>query len=90
VTDADPFLTTWGLFRALEAAKTLPDPTVDSLFEAAEAEIGTDGLLSGWALVAALLRVELLRHSEQLDCDCGSLEWLAQAQLHHYDQETDE
>jgi hypothetical protein len=83
VSEADPFLVTWGLFRALEAAETLPDPTVDSLLEAAEAEIGTEGLLSGWALLAALLGDQLLRHSQQLGCDCGSLAWLERSQLHH-------
>jgi hypothetical protein len=90
VSDADPFLVTWGLFRALEAAETLPDPTVDELLEAAEDEIGTDGLLSGWALVAALLRHHLLRHADQLGCDCGSPEWLEREQLHLASRESHE
>lgn len=42
----------WGLFVLLEqteeAGKRLPDPEVDAFIEAAEAEIGTGGLLSGW------------------------------------------
>jgi hypothetical protein len=84
---ADPLLVTWGLFRALEAAEDLPDPVVDELLEAAEDEIGTDGLLSGWALVAAVLRMALLEHAETLGCECGSLRWLEQAQLRHAAQE---
>jgi hypothetical protein len=56
---------------------------VDGLLEAAEAEIGTDGLLSGWALVAALLRKLLVDHADQVGCDCGSAEWLEETQLHY-------
>jgi hypothetical protein len=55
----DPFLTAWGLFRALETAcegTGLPDPTVDDLYEAAIDEIGGEGLDAGWHLVAARLR----------------------------------
>jgi hypothetical protein len=47
-------------------------------------------LLSGWALVAALLRHHLLEHARQLGCDCGSLEWLGTVQLHLSGQEADE
>jgi hypothetical protein len=36
-------------------------------------EIGTDGLLSGWAIVAAPFRKQLIEHVETLSCDCGSL-----------------
>jgi len=54
VTDPDPVAVTWGLFVLIEKAEVLPDPEVDVFVEAAESEIGTDGLLSGWALVAAL------------------------------------
>ena len=83
--DADPVAVTWGLFVFLEdveeAGRDLPDPEVDAFFEAAEAEIGTDGLLSGWALTAALLRKRLIEHAETLGCDCGSLEWLRSEQL---------
>lgn len=82
MSDADPFLISWGLFRALEAAETLPDPTVDSLLEGAEAEIGTDGLLSGWAITAAYLRHKLIEHAETLGCECGSVEWLEREQIH--------
>jgi hypothetical protein len=39
---ADPFLTVWGLFRALETAgEELHDPTVDDLYEDAIKEIGS-------------------------------------------------
>jgi hypothetical protein len=90
VSDADPFLVAWGLFRRLETVETLPDSVLDELLDAAEAEIGIDGLLSGWALVAALLRHHLLEHARELGCDCGSLGWLETVQLHHFGQETDE
>jgi hypothetical protein len=86
VSDADPFLITWGLFRALERAETLPDPTVDALLDAAMAELDEQRLLSGWALVSALLRHHLLEHARQLGCHCGSLEWLETVQLHHFGQ----
>jgi hypothetical protein len=81
---------THGLFRALERAEELLDPTVDELLEAAEVEIGTDGLLSGWALVAALLRDQLLQHSQQLGCHCGSLAWLEREQFHHAQRLTED
>jgi hypothetical protein len=87
VGDADPFLIALGLFRALEAAPDLPDPTVDDLLDQAEDEIGTDGLLSGWALVAGRLRDVLVVHAREVGCDCGSLEWLEQEQLHYAAQE---
>jgi hypothetical protein len=54
------------------------------------AELDEQGLLSGWALVAALLRHHLLQHARQLGCDCGSLAWLETVQLHHFGQEADE
>jgi hypothetical protein len=53
VDDADPFLTVWGLFRALEAAcegTGLPDPTVDGLYDAALGELDGQGLDVGWHL----------------------------------------
>ena len=54
----------WGLFvlleRIAEQDKDLADPEVDTFFEVAEAEIGTTGLLSGWAIVAAFLRKRLI------------------------------
>ena len=53
-TPATPFV--WALFTRIERVEDLPDPEVDASFEAAEAQIGVDGLLSGWGLVAALLR----------------------------------
>jgi hypothetical protein len=59
----DPIAVVWGLFVMLEKAEGLPDPEVDAFVEAAEAEIGTDGLLSGWAIVAALLRKRLIEHA---------------------------
>ena len=86
---ADPLLVAWWLFRALEAAESLPDPTVDELLDAAEDEIGTVGLLSGWALVATLLRFHLIEHARQLGCDCGSLAWLETIQLHHAERPND-
>jgi hypothetical protein len=83
--ELDPFLVTWGLFRKLEeaeeAGRDLPDPEVDVFYEAAEAEIGVDGLLSGWAIVAALLRKYLLDHAT--GCDCGTVAWLGREQFHH-------
>jgi hypothetical protein len=51
----DPVAVTWGLFVKLEAA---------------ESEIGTDGLLSGWAIVAALLRKLLIEHAETCGSEC--------------------
>jgi len=85
VTDTDPVAVVWGLFALLETVaeqdKDLPDPQVDAFLEAAEAEVGTDGLLSGWAIVAAILRKHL-DHAETLGCDCGSPEWLAREQFH--------
>jgi hypothetical protein len=81
----DPVAVTWGLFVKLEAAeeagRDLPDPEVDAFFEAAEAEIGTHGLLSGWAIVGAYLRHKLIEHAETLGCDCGSPDWLEREQL---------
>jgi hypothetical protein len=88
--DLGPFLITWGLFRALEATcehGELPDPTVDELFEAAEGEIGVDGLLSGWGLVAARLRQALVEHAETVGCDCGSEGWMEREQLLRVAQE---
>ena len=91
MTDADPVDTdttavVWGLFVLLERTadqdKDFPDDEVDAFFEAAEAEIGTDGLLSGWAIVAALLRKHLIELAEKLGCDCGSPEWLEREHLH--------
>jgi hypothetical protein len=58
----------------------LPDPAVDDLVAGAEETIGTDGLLSGWALVAAFLRARLQEHADELDCDCGSDAWLRRVQ----------
>jgi hypothetical protein len=87
MSDLDPFLIVWGLFRALESAEDLPDPTVNDLLDQAEDEIGVQGLYSGWALVAARLRDVLLVHAQEVGCDCGSLQWLEQEQLHYASQE---
>lgn len=50
MTDTDPTAAVWGLFVLLETTadqdKDLPDPEVDAFLEAAESEVGTDGLLS--------------------------------------------
>jgi hypothetical protein len=85
VTDTDPTAMTWGLFVLLETTaeqdKDLPDPEVDAFLEAAESEIGVDGLLSGWAIVSAILRKHLIDHANTLGCDCGSHEWLNSEQL---------
>ena len=85
MTDTDSTAIVWGLFvlleRIAESDKDLPDPEVDAFLDAAEAEVGTDGLLSGWAIVAALLRQRLIEHAEQVGCDCGSAEWLNSEQL---------
>ena len=90
---ADPFLTTWGLFRALETAcegTGLPDPTVDDLYEAAIAELDGEGLDSGWHLVASRLRQALVEHARELGCDCGSLAWLERSHLHHAQRLTED
>lgn len=90
MSDTD-FLVVLGLFRALEAAceaDGLPDPTVDGLYEAALAQIGGEGLDSGWALVAARLRQVILDHAGEVGCDCGSLAWLEREQLHYAKEET--
>jgi hypothetical protein len=88
---ADPFLVALGLFRALEdvadSGQELPDPTVTSLLDAAEDEIGIGGLYSGWALVAARLRLVILDHAAELGCDCGSLRWLEQEQLYYAERD---
>jgi hypothetical protein len=56
-TDTESTAVVWGLFvlleRTAEQDKDLPDPEVDAFLEAAESEVGPDGLLSGWAIVAA-------------------------------------
>jgi hypothetical protein len=70
-----------GLFVLLGKAEDLPDPEVDAFYEATESEIGTDGLLSGWAIVAALLRRRLIEHAEVCGCECGSAGWLRSEQL---------
>jgi hypothetical protein len=80
------FLVTWGVFRALESAcegDGLPDSTVDALDRAAEDEIGVEGLIAGWSLVATKLRRALLEHAAKVGCSCGSLEWLEAEQLRH-------
>ena len=85
MSDPDPTAVVWGLFVLLETTaeqdKDLPDPEVDAFLEAAEAEIGPDGLMSGWAIVAAILRKHLIDHAETLGCECGSAEWLNSEQL---------
>jgi hypothetical protein len=85
VTDTDPTAIVWALFTKLEgvegAGRDLPDPEVDAFFDAAEAEIGYDGLMGGWAIVAALLRKRLIEHAEQVGCDCGSDDWLTREQF---------
>jgi hypothetical protein len=76
----------WGLFRALETAcegDGLPDSTVASLGEAAEAQLGVDGLLRGWALTAAVLRARLQEHAARVGCSCGSDEWLLREQIYN-------
>jgi hypothetical protein len=79
-TDTDPTAIVWGLFvlleRIAESDRDLPDPEVDAFLEAAESEVGTDGLLSGWAIVAAVIRKQLLDHADKVGCDCGSDQWL--------------
>ena len=63
----------------LEIAENLPDPEVDALYVAAEDKIGIDELLSGWAMVAALLRKQLIRNASV--CGCGPAKWLNFEQL---------
>jgi hypothetical protein len=84
VDTPDEFAITWALFSELEEAVRdwkLPDPTVDGLMEGAEDTIGTDGLLSGWALVATFLRARQLEHAETVGCDCGTDAWLRWVQF---------
>ena len=64
-----------------EDGRELPDPAVDDLVAGAEETIGTDGLLSGWALLAAYLRARLIEHAQTVGCDCGSQDWLRRVQL---------
>jgi len=81
---ADEFSITWALFAKLEEIcehGQLPDPAVDDLVAGAEETIGTDGLLSGWGLVAACLRARLVEHSQTVGCDCGSEDWLRRVQV---------
>lgn len=52
---------------------------VREFYEAAVAEIGDDGLMRGWHLVAAKLRDRLQEHAQA--CECGSDEWLEREQV---------
>lgn len=85
MTVPDEFAITWSLFAELEQVeedgRLLPDPAVDDLVAGAEETIGTGGLLSGWALVAAYLRARLIEHSQTVGCECGSQDWLRRVQL---------
>jgi hypothetical protein len=72
---------TWGLFIKLETAPMGELEDAWAFEEAAEAEIGVDGLLRGWALVAAVLRKHLQDHAEKMGCDCGSEDWLQREQI---------
>jgi hypothetical protein len=83
MADPDEFLIAWGLFRKLEAAEQLPDPEVDRFVEAALDQVGEDGLLSGWGIVASILCQYLREHAAALGCDCGSLEWMEKVGLHY-------
>jgi hypothetical protein len=67
----------------------LPDPIVDDLYESAIDEIGPKGLDRGWHLVAVKLRPSLIKHAEELGCDCGSSEWMIHEQLRHAGLEPD-
>ena len=69
---------TWGLFVKLEMAPMGELEDVWDYAEAAEAEIGIDGLHRGWHLVAAWLRQALQEHAQA--CDCGSDSWLQREQ----------
>jgi hypothetical protein len=86
----DEFSITWSLFAELEQVeedgRDLPDPEVDALVAGAESTIGTEGLLSGWALVAAWLRARLIEHAQTVGCDCGSQNWLRREQIRHADE----
>lgn len=72
---------TWGLFVKLQTAPMGKLEGVWAFEEAAEAEIGVDGLLRGWDLVAAYLCRSLREHAEQLGCDCGTDDWLKRVQI---------
>jgi hypothetical protein len=79
----DEFSIAWSLFTELEQVdedgRDLPDPVVDGIYSGAESRIGVDGLLSGWAIVAAHLRRHLHDHAQA--CGCGSMEWVRRVQL---------
>ena len=81
---ADPaeFPITWGLFIKLQEAPEGQLEDVWKFFDAAVEEIGEDGLLRGWDLVAAYLLARLREHASELGCDCGSDDWLARVQVH--------
>jgi hypothetical protein len=78
-SDPGEFPITLGLFIKLMEAPEGQLEDVWKFHEAAEDEIGTDGLLRGWDLVACFLLASLREHAN--DCDCGSLEWLKREQL---------
>jgi hypothetical protein len=74
---------TWGLFVKLQMA---PEGELEDVWDyntAAEAEIGVDGLMRGWDLVACVLLKYLRDHAAKLGCDCGSDEWLQREQVYN-------
>lgn len=70
---------TWGLFVALEMAPMGDYEAVREFYDAAIAELGEEGLLRGWHLVAVALRKALQEHASQ--CACGSDQWLEGQQV---------
>jgi hypothetical protein len=72
---------TWALFTKLEMAPMGELEDAWDYYDAAVEQVGEDGLLRGWALVAAVLRKSLQDHAAEVGCDCGSDAWLAREQI---------
>jgi hypothetical protein len=79
----------WAMFAAQETERI---EMADELWEGFE---GDDAdLVRSMSLVAAILRKELVNHASQVDCDCGSDEWLEKellrARAYEADHDEDE
>ena len=61
-------------FRAVE--HTPMDDEHNDVADMLVDEYGPDEILRGLALVAAVMRNELLHHGARFGCDCGSNAWL--------------
>lgn len=78
---------TWALFVKLQEAPMGELEDVWAFEEAAEEQIGVDGLMRGWDLVACYLLARLREHAVHLGCDCGSDEWLRRVQIQVAEEE---